>query len=87
MSKVAIIGSGMGGLVAGNLLAKKGHEVTIFESHITPGGYTSGFWRKGFSTQIKTSIKNLYIGSCWSGQLGGVPGAVFAAKGCAKKIK
>jgi len=38
----------MGGLVAGNLLAKKGHKVTIFESHITPGGYTSGFWRKGF---------------------------------------
>lgn len=48
MSTIAIIGSGMGGLVAGNLLAKKGHKVTIFESHITPGGYTSGFWRKGF---------------------------------------
>jgi phytoene dehydrogenase-like protein len=38
----------MGGLVAGNLLSKKGHKVTIFESHITPGGYTSGFWRKGY---------------------------------------
>lgn len=38
----------MGGLVAGNLLAKKGHKVTIFESHIIPGGYTAGFWRKGF---------------------------------------
>ena len=48
MSTIAIIGSGMGGLVAGNLLAKKGHKVTIFESHITPGGYTSGFWRKGY---------------------------------------
>ncbi len=48
MSTVAIVGSGMGGLTAGNLLAKKGHKVTIFESHITPGGYTSGFWRKGF---------------------------------------
>jgi phytoene dehydrogenase-like protein len=48
MSTIAIIGSGMGGLVAGNLLAKKGHKVIIFESHITPGGYTSGFWRKGF---------------------------------------
>lgn len=48
MSTVAIIGSGMGGLTAGNLLAKKGHKVTIFESHITPGGYTGGFWRKGF---------------------------------------
>lgn len=48
MSTVAIIGSGMGGLVAGNLLAKKGHKVTIFESHTTPGGYTAGFWKKGF---------------------------------------
>ena len=48
MSTVAIIGSGMGGLVAGNLLAQKGHKVTIFESHVVPGGYTSGFWRKGF---------------------------------------
>ncbi|MDD4877983.1 MAG: NAD(P)/FAD-dependent oxidoreductase [Candidatus Nanoarchaeia archaeon] len=48
MAKVAIIGSGMGGLTAGNLLAKKGHDVTIFESHFMPGGYTAGFWRKGF---------------------------------------
>ncbi|MFA5075290.1 MAG: FAD-dependent oxidoreductase [Candidatus Babeliales bacterium] len=48
MKKVIIIGSGIGGLVAGNLLAKKGHKVTIFESHFMPGGYTSGFWRNGF---------------------------------------
>ena len=45
---IAIIGSGMGGLVAGNLLATKGHKVTIFESHSAPGGYTAGFYRKGF---------------------------------------
>ena len=45
---VIIIGSGFGGLVAGNLLAKKGHKVTIFESHSAPGGYTAGFYRKGF---------------------------------------
>ncbi|MGB3341184.1 MAG: NAD(P)/FAD-dependent oxidoreductase [bacterium] len=48
MSKVIIIGSGMGGLVCGNLLAGKGHDVTIFEAHSAPGGYTAGFWRKGF---------------------------------------
>ncbi|MFZ5518385.1 MAG: phytoene desaturase family protein [Candidatus Zhuqueibacterota bacterium] len=47
MKKVIIIGSGMGGLLAGNLLAKKGHRVTIFEAHSAPGGYTAGFWRKG----------------------------------------
>lgn len=48
MSRVAIIGSGMGGLVAGNVLAKRGHKVTLFESHVSPGGYTAGFWKKGF---------------------------------------
>ena len=48
MSNIAIIGAGMGGLMAGNLLARKGHKVTIFESHSTPGGYTAGFRRKGF---------------------------------------
>ncbi len=48
MSKIIIIGSGIGGLVAGNYLAKKGHDVIIFESNGVPGGYTSGFRRKGF---------------------------------------
>jgi phytoene dehydrogenase-like protein len=48
MKKVIIIGSGIGGLTAGNLLAKRGHKVTIFESHSSPGGYTAGFYRKGF---------------------------------------
>lgn len=48
MKKVIIIGAGMGGLVAGNLLAKDGHAVTIFEAHRLPGGYTAGFYRDGF---------------------------------------
>jgi phytoene dehydrogenase-like protein len=48
MKTIAIIGSGIGGLTAGNLLAGKGHHVTIFESHTSPGGYTAGFRRKGF---------------------------------------
>lgn len=48
MAKVVVVGAGMGGLMAGNLLAKKGHKVTIFESHSTPGGYTAGFRRKGY---------------------------------------
>jgi phytoene dehydrogenase-like protein len=48
MKKVAIIGSGLSGLLCGNLLARRGHKVTIFESHSTPGGYTAGFWRKDF---------------------------------------
>lgn len=47
-SKIIIIGAGLGGLVAGNLIVRKGHQVTLFESHTSPGGYTAGFWRKGF---------------------------------------
>jgi phytoene dehydrogenase-like protein len=35
-------------LTAGNLLVRDGHQVTIFESHATPGGYIAGFWRRGF---------------------------------------
>jgi phytoene dehydrogenase-like protein len=48
MNTLIIIGSGIGGLTAGNLLARKGHKVTIFEAHSSPGGYTAGFRRQGF---------------------------------------
>jgi len=48
MKKIVIIGSGIGGLTAGNLLARKGHKVSIFEAHSSPGGYTAGFRRNGF---------------------------------------
>jgi len=46
--KIAIIGSGIGGLTCGNLLARKGHMVTLFEAHGSPGGYTAGFRRRGY---------------------------------------
>lgn len=48
MKKIIIVGSGIGGLIAGNFLAKKGHKVVIFEAHNMPGGYTAGFYRKGY---------------------------------------
>ena len=48
MKRIAIIGAGLGGLTAGNLLARKGHAVTIFETYKRPGGYTAGFRKKGF---------------------------------------
>ena len=44
------------------------------------------FYDKGMMTQIKTPVKNLYIGSCWAVQIGGVPGAIGAAQACAKAI-
>ena len=43
-----VIGSGIGGLVCANLLAKAGLEVLLVEQHTMVGGYCSGFRRKGF---------------------------------------
>ncbi|MCX5786406.1 MAG: NAD(P)/FAD-dependent oxidoreductase [Elusimicrobia bacterium] len=48
MKNIAIIGAGIGGLTAGNLLAAKGYNVAIFEARNVPGGYISGFSREGF---------------------------------------
>lgn len=45
---VIVIGSGIGGLVAGALLAHSGQRVMILESHTVPGGAAQGFSRQGF---------------------------------------
>ncbi|MCE7990462.1 MAG: NAD(P)-binding protein [Roseivirga sp.] len=47
-SDVLIVGSGMGGLSAGALLAEKGLRVTVLEQNWQPGGCTSSYRRKGF---------------------------------------
>ena len=45
---VIIIGSGIGGLTAGALLARYGKKVAIFESHSLAGGAAHAFTRDGF---------------------------------------
>ncbi|MBF2027635.1 MAG: FAD-dependent oxidoreductase [Oscillatoriales cyanobacterium C42_A2020_001] len=45
---VIVIGSGIGGLVAGALLARYGKRVIICESHTIPGGAAHSFSRRGF---------------------------------------
>jgi prolycopene isomerase len=45
---VIIIGAGIGGLTAGNILVKKGYKVLILEKHNIPGGYCTNFKRKDF---------------------------------------
>ncbi|PSB25319.1 phytoene desaturase family protein [Stenomitos frigidus] len=45
---VIVIGSGIGGLVAGALLARYGKQVLICESHTIPGGAAHSFSRQGF---------------------------------------
>ncbi|MGO0122468.1 FAD-dependent oxidoreductase [Desulfothermobacter acidiphilus] len=46
---VLIVGSGIGGLTCGALLAREGYRVAVFEQHYLPGGYCSSFRRKGFT--------------------------------------
>ena len=45
---VVVIGSGLGGLSAGALLAKAGKKVLVAERHHRPGGYVHGFEREGY---------------------------------------
>jgi len=46
---VIIIGAGMGGLTAGNILLKKGYKVLIVEKQAAPGGYCTNFKRKDYT--------------------------------------
>src|SRR5207245_6755256 len=43
-----IIGSGIGGLFCGNILAKAGLKVLLLEKHYMLGGFCSTFRRRGF---------------------------------------
>ncbi len=51
---VVVIGSGIGGLIAGNLLAKDGARVLLVEQHYMAGGYCSTFRRGGYTFDAAT---------------------------------
>ena len=61
MSKydVIIIGSGIGGLCCGSLLALSGKKVLICEAHSKPGGVAHSFKKKGYTFESGPSL--------WSG--------------------
>ena len=65
MSKCIIIGSGLGGLSAGILLARKGYEVTILEQATRVGGCMQCFSRDGM--QFETGMH--VVGSLDEGQI------------------
>jgi len=60
---VIVIGSGIGGLCCGALLARYGFEVTVCESHSLAGGAAHGFERDGFRFD---SGPSLYSGLSYS---------------------
>lgn len=48
MRKLIIVGAGISGLSAGIYAARSGFDVTILEQHITFGGLSTGWSRKGY---------------------------------------
>lgn len=46
--RIAVVGSGIGGLTAATLLAQDGHEVHVYEQHQQAGGVTAGLEKDGF---------------------------------------
>lgn len=61
---VAIVGSGLGGLLCAYILSKNGFKVAILEKHHQPGGCLQTFSRKG--TSFDTGMH--YIGGVDEGQ-------------------
>ena len=63
--KVIIIGSGLGGLSSGVVLAKNGYRVTVLEQDALPGGCLQCFCRRG----VKFETGMHFIGSADEGQI------------------
>jgi len=68
MSNIIIIGSGLGGLTCGLILAREGHDVTILEQQKRPGGCLQCFSRSG----VKFETGMHFIGSAEPNQLLGL---------------
>jgi protoporphyrinogen oxidase len=58
--RIAIIGAGFTGLAAGFKLAKRGHDVTIFESNQIPGGLAIGFSNKKWKWDMEAHYHHLF---------------------------
>ena len=53
--KIAVIGSGFSGLSAAAILAKSGHDVTVFEKNKELGGRARQFKEKGYTFDMGPS--------------------------------
>jgi phytoene dehydrogenase-like protein len=67
---VAVVGAGLGGLVAAARLARAGKRVAVFDGHYVAGGSCTMFQRRGPGGLYNFDIGLHYIGDC------GVRGAI-----------
>lgn len=51
-----VIGSGIGGLVAGTQLAVKGAKVLVLEKYLIPGGSSGFYERDGYTFDVGSSV-------------------------------
>lgn len=59
MSRVVVIGAGLGGMAAGARLAAQGHSVTVCEQSPTVGGKLGSYSRDGFTFDTGPSLLTL----------------------------
>lgn len=59
MSRIVVIGGGIGGLAVAARLAVKGHQVTLCEQSTTPGGKCQSYERDGFVFDTGPSLFTL----------------------------
>lgn len=77
---VIVVGAGMGGLVAGALLARDGRRVLVLDGHYVPGGNASVFRRKHYEFDVGIH----YLGDCAPG--GMIP-SILEACGASVKFR
>lgn len=56
VSKVVVVGAGIGGLTCAALLAQAGYDVTVLEAQIYPGGCASTWTHKGFRFESGATV-------------------------------
>jgi len=61
---VAIVGAGLGGLVAGATLARAGRSVAVFDAHYVAGGCATHFVRGPRARRYHFDVGLHYIGDC-----------------------
>jgi C-3',4' desaturase CrtD len=56
VTKIVVIGAGVGGLTVAALLAKRGFDVTVLEAHVDPGGCAATFFHKGYRFDVGATL-------------------------------